>query len=112
MELQYKYAESTVKPETVHIDGDTVYLRTDIAEVIRNDEQGNNTSYWTYQEANLNKQEFSVYANLVMSKNAIKGAYDSEKIAALMSSQEGGQELLLILLTAVVDLYSAMAGLM
>lgn len=66
MELKYRYSESTVRPEAIQIDGDTVYLRKDISELKREDDQGNKTTYWTYQEATMTVAEFNQHANAIL----------------------------------------------
>ena len=53
MELNYKYAESTVQPTALEVTVGTVYLRKDITSIARTSEQGDKTTYWTYQEAAL-----------------------------------------------------------
>lgn len=88
----YKYSESTVRPEVLEISGNTVYLRRDISELRREDEQGNKTIYWTYQEATLTTEEFNQHAN-----------------AILVSGQKNGDDNQLILMDAVADLYETIA---
>ena len=61
MELNYKYAESTVQPTALEVTVGTVYLRKDITSITRTSEQGDKTTYWTYQEAVLTPQEFNEY---------------------------------------------------
>ena len=80
MELNYKYAESTVQPTALEVTVGTVYLRKDITSITRTSEQGDKTTYWTYQEAALTPQEFNEYTNLLMAENAIKGTNDSDNI--------------------------------
>lgn len=53
MELNYKYAESTVQPTALEVTVGTVYLRKDITSIARTSEQGDKTTYWTYQELSL-----------------------------------------------------------
>ena len=79
MELNYKYAESTVQPTALEVTVGTVYLRKDITSIARTSEQGDKTTYWTYQEAALTPQEFNEYTNLLMAENAIKGTNDSDR---------------------------------
>ena len=57
MELNYKYAESTVKPTALEVTVGTVYLRKDITSITRTSEQGDKTTYWTYQEAAMTPEE-------------------------------------------------------
>lgn len=66
MEITYRYSESTVKPNVIDICGDTVYLRKNISEFNREDEQGNQITYWSYQEANITTEEFNKNANVIL----------------------------------------------
>ena len=77
MELDYRYAESTVKPSALEINDGTVYLRKDYSEIVRTSEQSEEVTYWTYQEAQITTQEFNEYVNMLMAQNAIKGQNDS-----------------------------------
>ena len=91
MELNYRDAESTVKPSALEITEGTVYLRKDIAEITRTSEQGGDTTiYYTYQEAALTPQEFNKYTSILMAENAIKGTNDSDNIISLMDGQAAG----------------------
>lgn len=92
MDLTYRYAESTVRPETIQIDVDTVYLRKDISEIKRDDDQGNKISYWVYQEAVMTVKEFNQNAN-----------------AILISGQKNGDDNLLAVMEAIADLYETIA---
>lgn len=112
MELNYKYAESTVKPTALEVAVGTVYLRKDITSITRTSEQGNKTTYWTYQEAALTPQEFNEYTNLLMAENAIKGTNDSDNIVQIMAGQETGDGNQLIIMEAIADLYDAITSLM
>ncbi len=109
MEINYKYAESTVKPTALEVSVGTVYLRKDITSIIRTSEQGDETTYWTYQEAALTPEEFNAYTNLVMAENAIKGTNDSDNIVQIMAGQETGDNNQLAIMEAIADLYDAIA---
>lgn len=109
MELNYRYAESTVKPAALEVTEGTVYLRKDIASITRTPEQGEETVYWTYQEAALTPQEFNNYTNLLMAENAIKGTNDSENIVQIMAGQETGDGNQLAIMEAIADLYEMIA---
>lgn len=109
MELNYRYAESTVKPAALEVTEGTVYLRKEIASITRSSEQGDDTVYWTYQEAALTPQEFNDYTNLVMAENAIKGTNDSDNIVKLMAGQENGDSNQLVIMEAIADLYDTIA---
>lgn len=95
MELKYIYAESTIKPVPIETVENTVYLRMNITESKRTTEQGNVTTYWTYQEANLTLKEFNDYANLM-----------------LISAQKSGDDNQLIIMDAIADLYDVIASIM
>ena len=92
MEPEYRYSESTVRPQQVQISGDTVYLRKDIKESKREDMDGVTVSYWTYQEAALSKEEFNQNAS-----------------ALLMSGQKNGDGDRLAIMEAIADLYDVLA---
>ena len=110
MELNYKSAESTVQPTALEVTVGTVYLRKDITSIARTSEQGDKTTYWTYQEAALTPQEFNEYTNLLMAENAIKGTNDSDNIVQIMAGQETGDSQQLAIMEAIADLYDAVAA--
>lgn len=112
MELNYRYSESTVKPAALEIAEGSVYFRKEIASVTRTSEQGDETVFWTYQEAELTSQEFNNYASLLMAEYTIKGKDDSANIVQLMAGQEAGDGNQLIIMEAIADLYDAVASLM
>lgn len=109
MELNYRYSESTVKPSALEVTEGTVYLRKEIAEITRTSEQGDQTVYYTYQEAALTPQEFNEYTNLLMAENAIKGANDSANIIHIMNGQAVGDDNQLAIMEAIADLYEMIA---
>lgn len=109
MELNYKYAESTVKPAALELTEGTVYLRKDIASITRSSEQSGDTVYWTYQEAALTPQEFNDYTSFLMAENAIKGTNDSDNIIQIMAGQEIGDGNQLAIMEAIADLYEMIA---
>lgn len=112
MELNYRYSESTVKPAALEIAEGSVYFRKEITSVTRISEQGDETVFWTYQEAELTPQEFNNYASLLMAEYTIKGKDDSANIVQLMAGQEAGDGNQLIIMEAIADLYDAVASLM
>jgi hypothetical protein len=112
MELNYRYSESTVKPAALEIAEGSVYFRKEITSVTRTSEQGDETVFWTYQEAELTPQEFNNYASLLMAEYTIKGKDDSANIVQLMAGQEAGDGNQLIIMEAIADLYDAVAALM
>lgn len=109
MDLQYKYAESTVKPDTLQLDGDTVYLRNSIVEFVRSDETGNKTTYWSYQEAALTQEEFNAYVNLIAAKNAINSVSVPENVYQLAIGQEIADSNQLAVMEAIAELYETIA---
>ena len=111
MELKYTYAESTVKPADIAICKKTVYLRKDIAEEERTDENGT-IIFYTYQEAKMPLEEFNEYSTQQAAINAVKGTNDSANISNLLTGQENGDTNQLIIMEAIADLYDAIASLM
>lgn len=111
MELTYKYAESTIKPSTIEVNENTVYLRKDISSVVRSFGQDLEVVYWTYQEATLTAKEFNEYTNLLMVENAINGKTDSANIIQIMAGQETGDSYQLAIMEAIADLYEMIAPL-
>lgn len=109
MEPKYKYSESTVKPEAIQMDGDTVYLRNGIAQIIREDGLGNKTSYWSYQEAVLTQDEFNIYASIIASKNAINSVDILDNVSQLVVGQEVSDSNQLAVMEAIAELYETIA---
>ena len=109
MEPKYKYSESTVKPEVIEMNGDTVYLRTDISKITRENEEGVSTSYWSYQEARLTQGEFNAYSNMIVSKNALNSTDVPDHISKLVINQENGENNQIMLMEAIADLYDVIA---
>lgn len=88
MKVEYHYSESTVKPDTIEIYGHSVFLRKDIYEEKRTQEDGSLVSFWVYQEAILNFDEFSKFTPMLL----ISGLQDE-------SSNQ------LTIMEAIADLY-------
>ena len=64
MKMNYTKSESTIKPELVDTSSSktTVYLRKNIIEKERVDEEtGESTLYYEYDEAKLTKEEYQEY---------------------------------------------------
>ncbi len=63
MKLDYKKSESTTKPEVIDTTSSktSVYLRKNIVEKERDDEEGNTYQYYEYDEAKLTKEEYEKY---------------------------------------------------
>ena len=109
MEPKYMYAESTIKPQSIEMCKNTVYLRTDFVETSRTD-MSNKVTYWTYQEARLTTDEFNSYVSWLMSKNAINGINDSGNISQLVIGQKNRDNDQMIIMEAITDLYDAIAS--
>lgn len=109
MEPKYMYAESTIKPQSIEMCKNTVYLRTDFVEKSRTD-MSNKVTYWTYQEARLTTDEFNSYVSWLMSKKAINGINDSGNISQLVIGQKNRDNDQLIIMEAITDLYDAIAS--
>lgn len=92
MELKYRYSESSVRPNALEIDHNTVYLRKNFSEVERADESGISYKFWTYQEAKLSVEEFN--------KNST---------AILLSNMRSGDDDRLAIMEAIADLYDVVA---
>lgn len=93
MELQYTHAESTVKPQSLEMGVTTVYLRKDIREVKRKNEQdGSMQTYWSYDEAQMSTEEFNANAN-----------------AILVDEQKASTDSQLTIMEAIADLYDVIA---
>ena len=90
MELKYRDSASTVRPETIEIGKTTVFLRTDIQKEERTDANGDTTVFWTYREAKMTPDEFTVYASLLSSKEVVNNVYVDNQ---------------LIIMEAIADLY-------
>ena len=79
MKPNYVPTESTVKPQTIEVTTDTIYLRKDFSKETRNDMSGKSLTYWTYLEAKMTKEEFNqyaVYLNLNNIEQLINGNND------------------------------------
>lgn len=91
MELNYRFSESTERPEQVQVGYNTVYLRKDIKESKTTDEDGITTVYYTYQEAPVPLDEFNRNAS-----------------AFLISNQMDGDSARLTMMEALADLYESL----
>ena len=103
MELNYRYSESTVKPESIQFDKTTVYLRKNITEENRHNEDGTITTLWIYEEAKLSHDEFDKYINS-------KKVEDSNSISNLVNGQAIGDDNQLSIMEAIADLYDLIAS--
>lgn len=59
MEPVYVYSESTVRPSEVMVGKKVVYLRKNIVEDLRKDNNDEEMLYYTYQEAKVTPEEFN-----------------------------------------------------
>lgn len=96
MGLKFRKSESTVKPEVVEIGKTTVFLRTDIKKETLTDGFGDSITLWTYQEAKMTPDEFTAYASLVSSKDAVTNATINNQM---------------IIMDAIADLYERISRL-
>lgn len=90
MNLEYRYSESTVKPETLEVFPTHVYLRKDIASETRTYNDNPPVTYWTYQEACIPRAEF-----------------DENVSQMLIAGQKSNEDNLMIIMESVADLYEA-----
>lgn len=102
--MNYKYAESTVKPAAVEIGKTDVYLRKDITEDVRTDAEGNETTYYTYQEALVTPEEFNEYSAGLTAENA-------SNIGSILNEQSAGTNNQMAIMEAIADLYDIIAEL-
>lgn len=95
MEPNYIYAESTVKPQVLERDADTIYIRKNIDESSRKTEDGSSTVYWTYEEAAMSSEDFDRYigTRMILAQN----------------TSENNQ---LAIMEAFTDLYELIAGML
>ena len=112
MELKYRPSESTVKPSVIQMGKHSVFVRRNIAENTRTDEQGNSTVYWVYEEACLTPTEFNAYIEYVSAQNAVNGVDDSGNILTLLSGQDNSNNNQMIVMEAIADLYDVIAMMM
>lgn len=112
MDLNYISVESAFKPSSVEIQKTTVYFRKDFIEKERTDNNGSVCTLWTYQEATMPVEDFNVYANQLISINAVKAVNDSERISKLVENGSDSSNNQLILMEAIADLYDVVASMM
>lgn len=106
METKYRYSESTIKPEIIQMNpNNTVYVRKDIAPEVRQYDENNKITYWTYQEALLTMEEFNSYAVQLMSLNAMKNMDNAKNIEQLTAKQENGDFNQMVIMEAIAEIY-------
>lgn len=110
--MNYIYAESAVKPTSIEIQKNVVYLRKDMVEKKRTYEDRDAETFWSYKEAKMTPEEFNEYMNRLNVENAINSAADSKNISNLLIGQEIGDNNQLIIMEAIADLYDVIASMM
>ena len=113
MTLEYYHVESTIKPSLLEMTGDSVYIRKDLQSFTVPDEMDENLQYtvWSYQEAELNSEDFNEYTKYITAKTALTGANDSDNISKIISEQESNDVSLLTIMEAIADLYEIVSKL-
>ena len=99
MNLEYRYSESTVKPEEIEACKTTVFFRKDIHTEERTFGDYTQTFY-VYQEAKMPLEEFKKLADAQASINAIKAPEDAK-------TNDNNQ---LAIMEAIADLYTLVLG--
>lgn len=94
MKPDYKYSESRVKPTEIEVGKHSVALRRNITEEERTNENGDQLTFWTYEEARMSYEEFAEYSNFM-----------------LVTGQKNGDDNQLIIMEAIADLYDIVLGL-
>ena len=106
MTIEYKPAESGVRPEPVEVGVTTVYLRKDITEKVRPVMMGQpETKYYSYQEAQLTHAEYKAYTEALSAEQAVKGVNNAENIKQIMDGQTMGADNQFIVMGAIADMY-------
>ena len=106
MTIEYKPAESGVRPEPVEAGVTTVYLRKDITEKVRPVMMGQpETKYYSYQEAQLTHAEYKAYTEALSAEQAVKGVNNAENIKQIMDGQTMGADNQFIVMGAIADMY-------
>lgn len=95
MDLEYRYSESTVKPESVEIGKTTIFIRTDIKKETRTDTFGDEIAIWTYKEAKMSPDDFTTYASLLSSKDVVNSVNANNQLS---------------IMDAIADLYEMILG--
>lgn len=90
--ITYVTSESYVRPEPIQIFPTTVYIRKDITQKTRENEDGTTDTYYEYQEAAILTEDFNKQAGTL-----------------LLMMQKDAENDRLILMEAFADLYETMA---
>jgi hypothetical protein len=98
MEPIYRYSESTVKPVELEKSKRSIFLRKDMVEEERTDNEGNVTTFWTYQEAVMSHDDYNEYISLMQAKNV-------DNITNLVTGQKNGDDNQLAIMEAIAFLY-------
>lgn len=68
--MEWLKSESTKRPDTIEKTKSTVFLRRNIKETARiNEEYGEETTWYEYEEAKLTHSEYEKYTQMVESMN-------------------------------------------
>lgn len=81
--MEWIKSESTERPETVDTTSSktSVYLRRNIKETTRADEEGDETTWYEYEEAKLTHAEYEEYLQVVEAVNMRQMRADVDYIA-------------------------------
>ena len=111
MVIKYRYSESTVKPDEIMYGATTVFLRRNITPTIRMNDEGNEYTVWTYEEAKMSYEEFKEYSDKLAVQNNINISDVPNKLAKVLEGQSIGDDNQLIIMEAIADLYELIANL-
>lgn len=80
--MTWQKSESTVRPDTIEETKSTVFLRRNIKETVRaNEESGDETTWYEYEEAKLSHAEYEEYMQMVEAMNMRQIRADVDYIA-------------------------------
>lgn len=85
MRIEYIKSESTIKPELVDATSSkkVVYLRKNIEEITRENEDGSTATVYEYDEAKLTKEEYEKYLDELEIENIRQQRADIDYIALM-----------------------------
>lgn len=80
--MEWRKSESTVRPQQIEETKSTVFLRKNIKETVRtNDESGEETTWYEYEESKLTHAEYEKYMQMVETMNVRQIRADVDYIA-------------------------------
>ena len=80
--MTWQKSESTVRPDTIEETKSTVFLRRNIKETVRMDEEsGDETTWYEYEEAKLSHAEYEEYMQVAEAVNMRQIRADVDYIA-------------------------------